>query len=87
MNLPAVSQYPRQKSDVFDSCDSPLAMFSKSCFTKQIELLRIPRIREREETSVQVIQPVKDCVALLEAFERAGTPRHVDGRFNGGRCT
>jgi hypothetical protein len=33
-----------------------------------------------------VNQTVTDCVALLEAFERAGTPRHVDGRPNGGKC-
>jgi hypothetical protein len=31
-------------------------------------------------------QTVTDCVAPLEAFERAGTPRHVDGRLNGGKC-
>jgi len=35
----------------------------------------------REETPVQLIGPSRDFVALLEAFERAGTPRHVDGRF------
>ncbi len=27
-----------------------------------------------------VIQPVKDCVALLEAFERVGKPCQIDGR-------
>jgi hypothetical protein len=44
---------------------------------------RIPKNPDkREETSSSVIQPVKDCVALLEAFERVGKPRHVDGRLH-----
>src|SRR3954468_3067773 len=58
-----------------------LALFSKSCFTKQIELRRSLRIRVARGNASLVTLPVTDCVALLEAFERAGTPRHVDGRL------
>src|SRR5712672_1831831 len=35
---------------------------------------------KREERRINLFSS-SDCVALLEAFERAGTPRHVDGRF------
>src|SRR2546429_9694086 len=56
-------------------------MFSKLCLTKQIELRRSLRIRVARGNASLVNQTVTDCVALLEAFGRAGTPSHVDGRL------
>src|SRR2546423_11013011 len=51
---------PRQRRNCFSAkiFISPLAMFSKQCFTKQIELHRTPRIRASARKLSQLIQPV-----------------------------
>src|ERR1700750_2353220 len=72
--LQAKTAFPKNLSNAHLPCLVNRDLLNKSSFAGSSRI----RMGARKFASTS---STSDCVALLEPFERAGTPRHVDGRL------